>query len=338
MSIKGARVLVTGATGFVGKHLCQHLLAKGCKVRAVGRHSTLNISHPALEYCMIESIDGQTQWNSRLKEVDIVVHLAARVHQMKERGMQSLGQYQEINVRGTRQLAKAAIENDVKRFIYLSTVKVNGEKTIDMPFRAEEQPRPQDAYSLSKLQGEQILQEEARRSGMEWVIIRPTLIYGAFVAGNFRRLVNLAKRCYPLPFRWIKNKRSLVSVYNLCHFIECCLTHPNAQREIFLVSDDDDVSTPKLIKIIRNAQNRRSGLFPFPLSILKLFSALCFRLNQMARLTESLQVNIEKTKRLLQWTPPYNVAASIKLMLEQESEIASEQESIPLNPGSRLEV
>lgn len=318
MSIKGTKILITGATGFVGRHLCYFLLANGWKVRAIGRQLTFDISHPALEYCCINSIDGQTDWEDHLKGIDVVVHLAARVHQMKEKGMQGLGQYQEINVRGTRQLAKAAIECDVRRFIYLSTVKVNGEKTIDMPFRAEEQPRPLDAYSLSKLQGEQILQEEARRSGMEWVIIRPTLVYGAFVGGNFRRLINLAKSHYPLPFGCIKNKRSLVSVYNLCHFIETCLTHANAQREVFLVSDDEDVSTKKLIKVLRNAQDRRSLVFPFPVSVLTLMSGLLFKMKSMARLTESLQVNIEKTKRLLQWAPPYTVLDSVKQTLEQE--------------------
>lgn len=319
MSIKGTKVLITGATGFVGRHLCYYLLSKGWKVRAVGRQPTFEITHPALEYVCMNSIDGQTDWGDHLKGIDVVVHLAARVHQMKDKGMQGLGQYQEINVRGTRQLAKAAIACDVRRFIYLSTVKVYGEKTIDMPFRAEEQPRPQDAYSLSKLQGEQILQEEARRCGMEWVIIRPTLIYGAFVGGNFRRLMNLAKSYYPLPFGCIKNKRSLVSVYNLCHFIECCLTHPNAQREVFLVSDDEDVSSKKLIQYLRQAQSRPSLVFPVPISILSLLSAMLFKMKHMKRLTESLQVNIEKTKRLLQWAPPHTVVASLGQTLEQEN-------------------
>lgn len=318
MSTKRSTILVTGATGFVGKHLCQHLLAQGWRVRAVGRQSVFQLEHPALEYCQINSIDSQTDWKDYLKGVDGVIHLASRVHQMKERGMQSLEVYQEINVRGTRQLAKAAIMHNVKRFIYLSTIKVNGEKTIDMPFRAEEQPRPQDAYSLSKLQAELILQEEARRSGMEWVIIRPTLIYGAHVKGNFRRLIDLSKTYLPLPLASIKNKRSLVSIYNLCDFIECCLTHRNAPGEIFLISDDEDVSTPQIIKMLRKAQSRWSGLFYFPVSFLKFIGFFCFCSLQISRLTQSLQVNIEKTKRLLQWQPPYDMLSSIKRLFEEE--------------------
>lgn len=318
MPTKGAHVLVTGATGFVGRHLCQHLLSQGFKVTAVGRIATYPITHPGLTYHSVNNIDGQTDWKDTLVGVDVVVHLAARVHHLKDKRMQALAEYQEINVRGTQQLARAAIASDVKRFIYISTIKVNGEKTIDMPFRAEDQPRPQDAYSLSKLQGEQILQEESRRSGMEWVIIRPPMVYGATVAGNFRRLINLANTYIPLPFRLLKNKRSMVSVQNLCDFIECCLTHPNARREVFLVSDSEDISTSQLIKILRKAKNRYSLLFPFPLSLMKLVGVLCFQNKAMERLFGSLQVNIEKSKRLLQWSPRLTMMSSIEALYEQE--------------------
>lgn len=318
MSIKGSQVLITGATGFVGKHLCQTLLENGWRVKATGRHPQFEISHPQLEYHCVGDINGETQWETLLKGVDVVVHLASRVHQMKERKMQGLAEYQEINVRGTQQLAKAAIANDVKRFIYLSTIKVNGEKTIDMPFRAEDRPRANDAYSLSKLQGEQILQEEARRSGMEWVIIRPVLVYGANVRGNFRQLITLTKSWWPLPFLWVKNKRSLVSVYNLCDFIRCCLTHPNAQREVFLVSDDNDLSTPQLVRILRKARGRASLLFPFPTSLLQALGVLLLHPRAMERLLGSLQVNIEKSKRLLQWTPPFDVISSVQKTIAQE--------------------
>lgn len=312
------RVLVTGATGFVGKHLCQHLLAQGYYVSAVGRTKDFSLSHENLEYFYVENIDASTDWQEILKDIDVVVHLAARVHHLKDKGLKSLKQYQEINVKGTQHLAKAAVKNDVKRFIYISTIKVNGEKTIEMPLRAEDQPRPQDAYSLSKLQAEQILQEESKRSGMEWVIIRPPLIYGPFVKGNFRQLLNIAKTRLPLPLGAIRNRRSLVSVYNLCSFIECCLSHPHAHREVFLVSDQQDLSTPQLVKLLRRLLNRRSGLFPVPVILLKLLGVLTGKKRQVDRIVDSLQLNIEKSTRLLNWKPPLSVEASLEALYVEE--------------------
>lgn len=316
------KVLITGATGFVGRHLCQFLLEKGWKVRAVGRLEQWNGS-PNVEYRRVDSIDGQTNWKDHLKDVEVVIHLAARVHQMHERGMEELGRYQEVNVRGTRQLAQAAMEHNVKRFIYLSSIKVNGEKTMGIPFRAEDQPRPEGAYSLSKLQGELILQEVCRRSGMEWVIIRPVLVYGAGVGGNVRRLLNLANGVFPLPLGSINNRRSWVNIYNLCDFIACCVTHPNAHGEVFLVSDDQDISTPQWIRAMRRAHARAGCVFPFPVWCLQLAAALLFRSTVMARLTQSLQVNIEKSKRLLGWRPPLDVDSALKRLAEEEKNLVN---------------
>lgn len=323
------RVLITGATGFVGRHLCEYLLSQGIRIRAIGRKSTPDFSHENYEYHQIADINGETNWEDLLHGVDVVVHLAARVHHEKDKGMKALALYQETNVKGTQQLAKAAVKADVKRFIYISSIKVNGEKTIGMPYRADSQPQAKDAYSLSKLQGEQILQEESRRSGMEWVIIRPPLVYGPGVKGNFGRLIELARTRFPLPFGAIKNSRSLVSIYNLSHFIHCTLSHPHAHGEVFLVSDNQDLSTPGLIKVLRRVQGRRSWLFPFPLSFLKLFAFLTGRRSQLQRLTDSLQVNIEKSQRLLNWTPPYSVEEAMKtLYVEDKSE--------PLYDASKL--
>lgn len=314
------RVLVTGATGFVGGHLCRYLLARGYRVRAVGRKKQLTFKHPLLEYHCLPAVNDQADWQHLLPGVDVIVHLAGRAHHMNERGMSALPLYQEVNVKGTQQLAQAAVKNEVKRFIYISTIKVIGERTIDTPLRAEEQPRPQDPYSLSKLQGEQILQEESRRSGMEWVIIRPPLVYGPGVKGNFRRLVSLAKTHFPIPFGAIRNRRSLVSVYNLSSFIECCLAHPNARNETFLVSDGEDLSTGQLVKLLRRAQGRRSWVFPFPTSLLKFFAFLLGKRQAMERLIDSLQVNIEKSTRLLGWYPPYSIDGSLKTLFAGEEE------------------
>lgn len=315
------RVLMTGATGFVGKHLCEYLLTQGTRIRAIGRKAEPDFSHENYEYHQIECIDGETNWDNLLNDIDVVIHLAARVHHKKDKGMKSLALYQETNLKGTQQLAKAAVKADVKRFIYLSTIKVNGEKTIGMPYRAENQPQPKDAYSLSKLQGEQILQEESRRSGMEWVIIRPPLIYGPGVKGNFAQLIEVARTRFPLPFMSVKNRRSFVSIYNLCSFIHQTLSHPNAHGEVFLVSDNHDLSTSGLIKVLRRAQGRRAWLFPFPVSFLKLIAFLTGKRRKLDRLIDSLQVNIEKSERLLNWTAPYSVEEAMKVLYATDDKI-----------------
>lgn len=320
MLTKLPRVLVTGATGFVGAFLCQFLLQKGYRVKATGRQPQFFIKHPMLEYKQIVSIDENTDWGHWLNDVEVVVHLAARVHHMQDKGMQQLAQYQKVNVQGTQALAKAAIAHQVKRFIFLSSIKVNGEQTFDTSFRADAQPRPQDAYSVSKLQGEQILQEVCRRSGMEWVIIRPPLIYGAGVQGNFQRLLKLAKSGLPLPFATLKNTRSLVSIQNLSDFIECCIHHQNASGEVFLVSDDSDISTAGLIKLLRKAMGRRSGLFPFPKGLVKLSATCVGKRKEMQKLLGSLTLNIEKSKRLLNWVPPFTLEQSLEMLIRLEQE------------------
>jgi nucleoside-diphosphate-sugar epimerase len=195
---------------------------------------------------------------------------------------------------------------------------VIAEKSMSYPLRAQEQPRPLDAYGLSKLQAERILQEEARRSSMEWVIIRPPLIYGAFVKGNFRRLMQLARLPLPLPLASINNKRSLLSIDNLNSFIATCLYHPNAHGQVFLVSDNQDVSTPKLLALLRQQLGKKPYLIPFPLSVIKLMAWLCGRSAEINRLTESLQVNIEQSMRLLQWQPPYTLEESLQALYHRE--------------------
>lgn len=317
MNHKRCHVLVTGANGFIGKHFCQYLLRQGYIVTAVGRGPVYSFSHPRLTYHMVASIDGTTDWSHVLNGVDVIVHLAARVHQMKDRGMKFLKDYQVTNVQGTQRLAECAIKT-VKRFVYLSTIKVYGEKTIDMPFYADDQPRPLDAYSVSKLQGEQILQQTAKRTGMEWVIIRTPLVYGAGVKGNFAKLIRLAKSWLPLPLRSLKKKRSFVSIQNLCHFMTCCLEDSRAEREILLVSDGEDLSTAKWLKRLRHSLGRRSWLLPFPTNVFKWLLFLCGKRRMANRLMEPLQINIEKSKRLLDWQPPYSVAESIQLLWEKE--------------------
>lgn len=336
MQNESLTVLVTGATGFIGKALCEYLLNLGYKVKAAGRKPKYHLTHPRLHYFVVDNIDNQTYWQPMIEGVDVVIHLAARVHQMREKGLKLLPLYQKVNVLGTQQLARFAIQHEVKRFIYLSSVKVLAEKTIESPLRAEDQPRPKDAYSVSKLQGEQILCQEAKRSAMEWVIIRPPLVYGKGVGGNFKKLFDLAQSRLPLPFSTIKNKRSFVGIQNLVSLIECCIAHPNAGGEVFLVSDNADLSTPQLIKKIRHQKGRLSWLFPFPMWFIKFIAFLLGRRQMMARLTESLQVNIEKTTRLLNWSPPISVEDCLKSCLIEELPVQPEirSEKLPLTSNS----
>jgi len=280
-------VFITGATGFVGRALCQYLSAKNYGVRAVGREM-LSVEDPLLE------------------GVDIIVHLAGRVHHREDKGMQALPAYQQANVEGTRHWVEIAKERKIKRLIYISTIKVNGERTTSVPFYASDLPHPQDAYSLSKWQAEKVVQDTCHP--VEWVIIRPPLVYGQGVKGNFKRLLQLAQLPLPLPFKSIKNSRSFVSIDNLCHFIEVCLEHPQARNEIFLVSDNNDLSTPDLIQLLWQQLDKRGKLFSFPVSLLKT--------SGLARLVDSLQVNIEKTRDLLAWDPPFSVAHAFRKWLD----------------------
>jgi nucleoside-diphosphate-sugar epimerase len=271
-----------------------------------------------LVYYSLPFFQAPTDLSPIFNDVDVVVHLAARVHQMSDKGLKSLAAYQEVNVQGTQRLVECAVKHHVKRFIYLSTIKVNGEKTWDTPFRADDQPQPTDAYSLSKLQAEQILQQTAKRSGMEWVIIRTPLVYGPGVKGNFAKLMALACSGFPLPLRSLKQPRSFVSIQNLCHFITCCLENAQAEREILLVSDGEDLSTAKWIKLLRHALGRRSRLFPCPVSLLKCAATLMGKRRHINRLVEPLQVNIEKSIRLLAWQPPFSVNECIHTLWKKE--------------------
>lgn len=318
MTPKTLHVLVTGATGFVGLHLCEHLLAQGYHVTALGRQAGFNLSHPHLQYHAMPPLEDEADYTAVLQGVDVVVHLAARVHCMSDKGMKSLSEYQAVNVRGTQRLVECAVKQQVKRFIYLSTIKVNGEQTHESAFRADDHPHPSDAYSLSKLQAEQIVQQTAKRSGMEWVIIRTPLVYGSGVKGNFEKLMHLARSQWPLPFRSMRRLRSFVSIQNLCDFITCCLQNAQAEREILLVSDGEDISVAQWIKLLRRSLDRRSGLFPFPLGLMKVIATLVGKRKQIERLIEPLQMNIEKSIRLLSWHPPYSVKECVQMLWKKE--------------------
>jgi nucleoside-diphosphate-sugar epimerase len=254
----------------------------------------------------IVDIDGTTDWKNIALGCEVVIHTAARVHiQHRENSSETVNLYQSINVDGTLNLARQAATYGVKRFIFISTIKVNGERTASgYPFRATDVPNPQDAYGISKLWAEIGLREIARETGMEVVIIRPPLIYGHDVKGNFQTLLRLVNYRIPMPFGSITaNRRSFVGLDNLISLISVCLSHPSAANQTFLVSDDEDVSTAELLKRMGNAVNRSPVLLPIPLNYLNWIMKLLRKSDAFEKITGTLQVDITATCERLGWQP-----------------------------------
>lgn len=306
------RVLVTGAGGFVGSSLCEVLTRANYRVRAAVRSGTTSISAP--ETIAVGDIGATTDWAAALEGVDIVVHAAARVHQAHDTAADS-DRYMETNVRGTQRLAAAAAQAHVGRFIYLSSVKVNGERTHAVAYTARDEPHPEDAYGLSKRMAE-ISLAEAAGGAMETVIVRPPLVYGPRVRANFLRLLRWVDRGLPLPLGALHNRRSLVSIWNLCDLLCRLLTHPRAAGRVWMVSDGQDLSTPELIRLIGKAMGRDVRLPPVPVAALRLVGRLTGRAAEVDRLCGSLAVDISDTRQYLEWTPPITVEAAIARTVE----------------------
>ena len=306
-------ILVTGANGFVGRVLCGVLADAGNKVRGSVRDSQhIVIKNSACEYFAVGDIDSNTDWVPALNGMDAVVHLAARVHVMRETAVDPLMEFRRVNVEGTERLARQAVSLGVKRFVYVSSIKVNGQKTTDDSFAAADLPAPQDPYALSKWEAEQVLHQIAGETGLEVVVIRPPLVYGPGVRGNFLRLLRSVDRGVPLPFGSIENCRSLVSVFNLCDLLRICLEHPKACGEVFLIKDGEDLSTAEIIRRIASAMHRPCRLVRIPVPLLRLAGALVGRGAEADRLCDSLQMDMEKTRVLLDWTPPVSIAEGLK--------------------------
>ena len=304
------RVAVTGATGFVGQALITELLLGQHDVRAVVR--SLDKKVPALDrvsqtFC-VGDILFDTDWTDTLDQVNCVVHCAARVHVMNEIEADALAAYRAVNVAGTRQLAEQAAKIGVRRLVYLSSIKVNGEQTVSGNcFTPLDEPFTNDPYAISKWEAEQALHEVSEKTDLEVVIIRPPLIYGAGVKGNFLSMLAWLSRGVPLPLGAIQNQRSLVGIDNLVDLIKTCIDHPAAKNQTFLVSDDEDLSTTELVKRLGAALDKPVRLLPVPASLLELVARLMGRQYLAERLLGDLQVNISKTKEMLDWAPPVSV-------------------------------
>jgi len=284
------KILLTGATGFVGRHLDAYLK----------KNSHFLIVTMPRQLKKFSTID----WKPSLEQCTTVIHLAARTHIMNETECDPLSVFREMNVAGTLNLAQQAAEHGVKRFIFLSSIKVNGERTeANHKYAAEDWVAPMNFYAQSKWEAEQGLWSIANKTGMEMVIIRPVLIYGPHVKGNFQRLLYWLQKGIPLPLANIQNQRSLLAIDNLLDFITRCISHPNAANQTFLLSDGKDWSTPELLRKLSYLLQKKPHLWPFPARLMQILGTLTGKSEQIQRVCGSLQVDIQKACDLLDWQP-----------------------------------
>lgn len=309
MSSRG-RVLVTGANGFVGRPLCRSLAAAGYSVRGTTRASAHTVD--ADEFYAVGDIGPNTNWTGALRDVDIVVHLAAQVHVMEESSEGLLAKFRSVNVAGTERLARAAATAGVRRIVYVSSVKVNGESTKGKPFKEADPPEPRGPYAISKWEAEQRLCQISKETGIEVVILRPPLVYGPEVKANFLSLMKLVDRGLPLPLGSVDNRRSLLYVGNLTGAITACIAHPEAAGKTFLLSDGEDVSTSCLIRRLAWSLGKRARLVPFPPALMRAMGHISGRSAAVERILGSLEVDSSKIRCTLGWQAPYTLEEGLK--------------------------
>ncbi len=295
-------VLVTGANGFVGRAVCIKAWAAGMRVHGATRRG--NDVADGVQAVTVPDIDGEISWTHALTGCTSVVHCAARVHVMVEKAANPLTEFRRVNVLGSVNLARQAAAAGVRRFVFISSIGVNGAVTFQKPFSTQDREAPHSPYATSKYEAELRLQELAAETGMELVIIRPPLVYGPNPPGNFGSLMRWLQRGVPLPLGAIHNQRSLVSLDNLVDLILTCMTHPAAANQTFMVSDGEDVSTSELLRRMGLAMGHPARLIPVPESLLKVAAGLLGKTDMAQHLCGSLQVDISKTCELLGWTPP----------------------------------
>lgn len=303
------KIFLTGASGFVGAALLRTLLCQGAEVRCSFRSPT---DVEGAQAVLVSSIDEATVWGSHLAGIDTVIHCAGRAHIMNDLFADPLPEFRRVNVDGTINLARQAQAAGVRRFIYLSSAKVNGEQTLkDQPFSEQDQPMPQNPYAVSKYEAELALFELARQTGLEVVVIRPVLVYGRGVKANFFTLLRLVRLGMPLPFGSINNQRSFLFLDNLNSLIMRCIDHPKAANEVFLASDGHDLSTTELLRCCGKAMGVGVFLLPIPQSWCTLSAAMLGQGKAIQRLCGSLQVDISKARQLLDWEPPVSLQAGL---------------------------
>lgn len=324
------RVLVTGATGFVGRVVCRHLLDRGFAVRACLQHgeerSLLTHLRGPIVCHYLGDIGANPHWEEPIEGVDAIVHLAARVHIMHDHAVDPREAYQRVNVHGTEVLARAAAEQGVRRLVFVSTAKVNGESTSERRFSEGDPPNPQDPYAVSKWEAEEALRFVAANTGLEIVIVRPPLVYGPGVRANFLRLMRLVELGVPLPLPDTKNRRSLIGVENLADFLVRCVSHLGAANETLMVSDGEDVSTRELIDRLARALGRSARFLPVPEFAARLAARFVGKEAAVNRLLGSLAINSDKARLRLGWKPPFTLdsglAATAHWYLDSSKQLA----------------
>lgn len=308
-------ILVTGANGLIGKALCAALEKSGDRVVRAVRTST------APGEIAVGDLDRHTEWSAALDTtIDAVVHLAGKVPLSERETAAQVSQYRQANTLGTINLARQCAKIGVRRFIFVSTVKVLGDGK-NAPYRADDLARPGDAYAISKWEAEQALSQIARETGMDVVVLRPPLVYGPGVKGNFLRLMRAIEKRHPLPLGAIQNRRSLIYLGNLVNVVRLCLVHPEAPGKTFLVSDGDDVSTPELIRRIAAAMQRRPFLVPVPVAWMEWAGATLGKRAAVDRLIGSLAVNIAPIQETLGWQPPFTMQSGLAATAQWYSKI-----------------
>lgn len=309
----GKTILVTGANGFIGQAVCPDLASRAYRVRGAVRHQQRMESQGEFECLSMSEIDMNTDWSNALDGVDSVVHLAARVHLMRETAPDPLSEFRRTNVALTLNLARQAAAAGVRRFVFISSIKVNGEVTpVGQPFTAEDVPHPTDPYGISKYEAEQGLLALAAETGLEVVIIRPVLVYGPGVKANFHSMMHWLLKGFPLPLGTLPNRRSFVALGNLADLIAVCVQHPAAANQIFLASDGEDLSISGLLRRTGAALGKPARLIPVPVMMLRAGARLVGQEAVMQRLCDSLQVDISKTRHVLNWEPPVGVDVALR--------------------------
>lgn len=304
-------VLVTGATGFVGRVLCARLIELGYPVRCATRTPQPTFPDARCSVVVTGELGPDTDWSNALEGISVVFHLAARTHVLRETAIDAHAEYHRINVAGTRTLAEAAVRAKVYRIVFLSSIKVTGERTQYRLFSEDDVPQPEDAYGISKREAETVLDDVVRGTNTETSILRPPLVYGPGVKGNFLRLLRWTARGVPLPLASIHNQRSLIYVENLVDALITSAFAPAAAGKTYLLSDGEDVSTPGLIRSMAQALSIPARLFPFPPALLASGASLLGKRAEIQRLTGSLQIDSSRIRRELSWSPRFSLAQGL---------------------------